>query len=462
MFIYMVNSSSLFLASVIVAAAATSKLNGKLNGNLISTANVANVAPQMRLFDESSERIFKVGNADNLSSELQSMGTGFVVDTDGWIATAFHVISDTLSTTQKRNPNVYVMQNEKRYEAFVWAVDPLNDVAILKVGFRLRRPWPLRSSAPSGGSTVLLVGFPHGLGLSVVSGNLQAIANSSSLRGSELSQSYQLTASAAPGMSGGPVMDSQGSVIGMTSAVHLGKGDVTWARQSKVIISLLKSAKNQKNRPTQEDVSKQIRVALTAAQSAQKALLNRMLNQRTLFHGWLLPSSIAESEEAECGESFAAIGKGVQQAEIPYRTCRDRLSFGGTESADATASFELNYGVIPLQDNVFKTSNLSLTRASGRVREFTSRNVGPYVCRNNLHAALNGESFLVTLCAREHFSPKDFFDTEARAASLDFSREPIVANMKLWTYSRESSQALISKFLLSLERSPKTDLEKSP
>ncbi len=136
------------------------------------------------------------------------MGTGFVIDAEGLIATNFHVISEGRAFT------VETRAGRKLPVTAVEASDRSGDLALVRVDVT-DAPLPALSLSlselPAQGTRVLAFGNPLGLRDSVVAGIVSAVRE---VEGREL---IQLAIPVQPGNSGGPVVDSQGSVVGIVN-----------------------------------------------------------------------------------------------------------------------------------------------------------------------------------------------------------------------------------------------------
>lgn len=136
------------------------------------------------------------------------MGTGFVIDAEGLIATNFHVISEGRSFT------VETRSGRKLPVTAIEASDRIGDLALIRVEVS-SDPLPALSLSlsqlPAQGAWVLAFGNPLGLRDSVVAGIVSAVRE---VEGREM---IQLAIPVQPGNSGGPVVDSQGSVVGIVN-----------------------------------------------------------------------------------------------------------------------------------------------------------------------------------------------------------------------------------------------------
>ena len=156
----------------------------------------------------------------SLSVEIQDKngksfrrGSGFIVR-DNLIATNYHVIERATQVTVK------LMGKDMTYTiGGITATDPLNDLALMQIDdgtplFGIK-PLPLGDSdAVQIGERVYVVGNPLGLEGTVSEGIISA------RRDINTRELIQMTAPISPGSSGGPVLNHNGEVIGVSVSVH--------------------------------------------------------------------------------------------------------------------------------------------------------------------------------------------------------------------------------------------------
>ena len=158
-------------------------------------------------------------------------GSGFFISADGYIITSCHVVEDTEADY------TIIFEPEKRYPAKVISRNPINDIAILKVN---AKDMPYLELADSDeielGQTVVAVGnslgeFNDTVSTGVVSG-LSRFITAFSGTGQEtamLRGLIQTDAAINPGNSGGPLVDIEGKVIGINTAVVMGAQSIGFA-----------------------------------------------------------------------------------------------------------------------------------------------------------------------------------------------------------------------------------------
>ena len=144
-----------------------------------------------------------------------SSGSGVIISADGYIITNHHVAEDG-STYE------ITLYNKRKLEAELMGSDPTTDLALLKVDARNLRPLAYGDSEKvEVGQWVMAVGNPFNLSSTVTAGIISAKArNINILRGSYAIESFiQTDAVVNPGNSGGALVNEQGELIGINTAI---------------------------------------------------------------------------------------------------------------------------------------------------------------------------------------------------------------------------------------------------
>jgi putative serine protease PepD len=146
-------------------------------------------------------------------------GTGEIIDAQGDILTASHVIAGASSITVK-------FQDGTSRRAKVLGTDPSTDIAVLKInpsGLTLH-PLPLGSSQLlSVGDPLAVIGSPFGYNRSLSTGVVSALDRTiQAPSGSLIAHAIQTDAAINPGNSGGPLLNAQGSVVGIVDQIATG------------------------------------------------------------------------------------------------------------------------------------------------------------------------------------------------------------------------------------------------
>jgi Do/DeqQ family serine protease len=169
-----------------------------------------------------------------------SLGSGFVFDPAGYVLTNYHVVA--------RGSRIQVSFDDGTdYTAKVVGTDPGGDLAVLKIQSDKKFP-----AAPLGGSNDLMlgepsiaIGNPFGLNQSVSLGVVSALHRTVRAENRSYYDFIQTDASINPGNSGGPLINGDGEVIGVCSAIYANAQGIGFAipidRALRVARELVKS-----------------------------------------------------------------------------------------------------------------------------------------------------------------------------------------------------------------------------
>lgn len=146
--------------------------------------------------------------------EQKGTGTGFIIDTSGYILTNQHVIDGASKVTVK-------LQNQNQsYNARVVGQDHDLDLALLKIDASNLPVIPLGDSdAMRIGDSVIAIGNPYGLDHTVTTGVVSAKGRPITIGDRSYRNLIQTDAAINPGNSGGPLINMQGKVIAINTAV---------------------------------------------------------------------------------------------------------------------------------------------------------------------------------------------------------------------------------------------------
>jgi serine protease Do len=159
------------------------------------------------------EEFFKqFGPSPEREYKYQSLGSGFVIDKEGYIVTNNHVIDQADEIKVK-------LANEKEYDARVIGRDPNTDLALIKIDdAKELKPLMLGDSEKlEVGSWVVAIGSPFGFEQTVTAGIVSA--KDRVLDVGSYADFIQTDASINPGNSGGPLLDLKGRVVGINTAI---------------------------------------------------------------------------------------------------------------------------------------------------------------------------------------------------------------------------------------------------
>ena len=149
-----------------------------------------------------------------------SLGSGFIISSDGYILTNNHVVDHADKITVR-------LQDRRTLTAKVIGTDPTYDIAVLKVDAGGSLPavslGDSRSLKP--GQWVLAIGSPFGFDYTVTQGIVSAVGRSLGERDQAYTSFIQTDVPINRGNSGGPLFDLQGRVVGVNSQIYSNTGD---------------------------------------------------------------------------------------------------------------------------------------------------------------------------------------------------------------------------------------------
>jgi len=165
-----------------------------------------------RMFAEDEE-----GEAET----VENIGSGVVLDPRGIVVTNEHLVSKAITIRVK-------FTNRQEYDATVMAADAELDIALLRIQsdrtdfpfLRISRKKPVRV-----GEKAIVIGNPYGLSSSVTTGVISALGRNLRISNRVYVNLIQTDAAINPGSSGGALLDGEGDLLGIVTAIYEeGKG----------------------------------------------------------------------------------------------------------------------------------------------------------------------------------------------------------------------------------------------
>jgi len=221
----------------------------------ITVTTVGRAAPTMGLperlprgngssLDEFFNRFFDMPNVPRMPQSQrrsQGVGTGFLIDRDGYVVTNYHVIEGAQEV-------VVTIADGDPVDASIIGHDPKTDLALLKVDSDDALPFVEFGDSDRArvGDWVLAIGNPFGLGGTVTAGIISARGRD--IQSGPYDDYLQIDAPINRGNSGGPIFNAAGEVIGINTAIFsptggsIGIGFAIPANQAAVIIAQLKDS----------------------------------------------------------------------------------------------------------------------------------------------------------------------------------------------------------------------------
>jgi Do/DeqQ family serine protease len=180
---------------------------------------VAGKSQEQNPFGDEGNEFFKKFFGDNgiqPREDQKASGSGVIISADGYIVTNNHVVDGASDVTVTLN-------DRKNYKAKVIGTDPNTDLALIKIDGHNLTPMPIGNSDDARlGQWVLAIGYPLNLDVTVTEGIISAKSRNIGInrQGSAPVESFiQTDAAVNPGSSGGALINTNGELIGINSAI---------------------------------------------------------------------------------------------------------------------------------------------------------------------------------------------------------------------------------------------------
>jgi Do/DeqQ family serine protease len=265
--------------------------------------------PQNPLFDDPFFRQFFGQNGRPQTQ--QSLGSGVIVDASGLVVTNNHVI-DGMTEVK------VALSDRREFEAEIILRDPRTDLAILRL--KGGKDFPALdvgdSDALEVGDVVLAIGNPFGVGQTVTQGIISALARTQ-VGISDYGFFIQTDAAINPGNSGGALVDMNGRLTGINSAIYsrsggsVGIGFAIPVNMVKVVVATAKGGGRQVRRPwlgaTLQSVSREIADSIGLDRPAG-ALVADVIENSAAEHAGLKRGDVITALDGQAVEDPESLG----------------------------------------------------------------------------------------------------------------------------------------------------------
>ncbi|WP_339723307.1 serine protease [uncultured Paraglaciecola sp.] len=389
------------------------------------------------LFGQYRTALYQIKIIELESGNKSSIGSGFQIDTLGNVVTNYHVVSEYVYNPDKYRIE-YLAHDGSEGQLQLVDVDVVNDLALVrKVALSEQESaFPIAQSLPEQGSAIFSLGNPHDLGMIVVPGTFNGLKKNS------FYQRIHFTGSINPGMSGGPVVNELGEVMGVNVA--------TAGNQIGFLIPLAKIQGLLISQDAQALTNKQLKPRI------QEQLLD---NQNKLFsllnnHNWttsvlgeaLIPAKITD---------FIACwgGSNTSDKEALYLSVENRCQIDeqiylhtGLRTGGLEIEFEWLDGKSLGEHRFYNFYSQSITGA-GAGNNATKTDVTNYRCQQDKVTNINGVTNKTVLCFRAYKEFEQLYDVLFVAATVDHNHKGLISHYTLAGVSKESALVFTQKFM---------------
>ena len=396
------------------------------------------------IYAAAQPRLLQIRTVVAGAGQQTSIGSGFLVSSDGLAITNYHVVSQA-ALEPKTYKLEYLGADGSQGDVVLLGVDLPNDLAVVRVDKHDAPFFTFDKQAIDGavpkGERLYSMGNPLDIGFTIVDGTYNGLVERS------YNERIHFTGALNPGMSGGPAVTGEGTVVGVNVATQ----------RSGQLISFLVPAR------------------------FAEALLQRVRDH-----------SAASDMRAEIGDQLvswqsslyrAFAGQGFRSAELgPYRmlettapwfscsartnadaTPKPRASINSTSCAGDTGLFvasDLNTGPIQVQYSYVKTIDLNQFQLSALLMRIGQVRLGvggpfrkwytPERCHEDFVSAAVGPDhplLKAVWCVRAYREFQGIYDVVLVAVTQDNGREALVSQLNLPAVGYEDAMALGKRFL---------------
>ncbi|BBM01892.1 S1C family serine protease [Microbulbifer sp. GL-2] len=164
-----------------------------------------------QLYSDYRGSLYQIRLIEKSSNSKAGLGSGFQISADGLLATNYHVVAQAVSDPEKYTLE-YLSTDGTKGTLELLDIDVVNDLALLRQDKPGAEYLQLATDTPKKGETVISLGNPLDLGMTLIPGTYNGIA------GGSFYDRIHFSGSINPGMSGGPAINTRGQVVGINVA----------------------------------------------------------------------------------------------------------------------------------------------------------------------------------------------------------------------------------------------------
>ena len=392
------------------------------------------------LFADNKAGILQIRIIDITSGSKSAIGSGFVVNETGLIATNYHVVQMAASKPEQYRIE-YLSASGTANSLTLVDVDVINDLALVQAIGQITPVLPLAAAEPPIGVPVYALGNPLDLGMTVVPGTYNGINRTS------YHPRVHFTGSLNSGMSGGPTLNQAGEVVGIN--VSTAGNQVSFLVPVTALQQLI--AEHQLRGQGVENIRQRIGQQLIADQEKKFAQL-LALDWPTIALG----EALVVNELSPFFRCWGGSNSSSDKAQLlnADRTCRSE------DNIYLNAKF--NSGVIEHQFFWLEADKLNQLQFYAYYQRLFSdfapgnkareKDVSDYQCDSEFVAVNNVEAqperkTKAVFCARAYKDYPQLYDVLFLQGTVDDSRAAFISHFTLAGVSRENAKAYARKFM---------------
>lgn len=388
------------------------------------------------VFRRHADRVVKIQVTESSSGAKSSIGSGFHVTGDGHVITNYHVISSVVTDPDRYHVDV-IGAGGTVLRGSVVGIDVVHDLALVTIDQSGAPHFPIADARIAQGTRVYALGHPHDLGLAIVEGTYNGRLEHA------LYERIHFTGSLNPGMSGGPAITADGSVMGVN--VSTAGDQVSFLVPAELAARLLARARAPGYAPPDPliaAVTEQIR-------EHQDRYLAGMFDSAPV-------ATLGAYEVPTQPAAFFRCWADVTTAPSdPYRIVDHRCS---TEDYVFIAG-EQSSGVVELRHRLMTSTELDRFRMASLLEYvFMPGDEGTAGDRDHVtsfrcstgNVARDGHVLRAALCLRRYRKLDGLYDAVVKTVTLGDHRQGVVSTLTLAGVSLENARLIAGRFLESI------------
>jgi serine protease Do len=391
-----------------------------------------------RTYDRLKPSLFTIEVHSGNEGAKSSLGSGYLVARAGLIATNYHVVAGFIE--EPKRYSLRAKNSTGEYVVRLLRFDLVNDLALLQADGLVGEPLRLAELVPEPGSAVVAFGNPGGLGLSLIEG----VANGLAAKG--LVDRLLLSMPLNAGMSGGPILNTAGEVIGTNVAVMWLSNSLSFGVPVAKLHALIAA-------PAVGTTE----AALLAETQRQFTELERVTTARVLAGFESAhdepPVMVGSARSRRPGEEFECWdgSNRAQEQKMTWSWFGCNLQFTpSVERVGEVGSVELYVQHTVSETSSFGTFGLLTQQAQkyNKVEAAEPRNgvrSAPRCVADRVQIA--GTAWKLTTCVQALVKYPDAFDFELTATSLSAARAGTMVSVRMRGFRLDSFEAVSHAFL---------------
>jgi len=385
------------------------------------------------------DTVLQVKIVDVASGAKASIGSGFMVSADGLVITNYHVVAELIHQPGRYRAEYIRGDAGGSGHLQLLDIDIVHDLALLR-GEKLKGPFLRpRLDVPAKGERLFAFGNPHDLGLTIVEGTCNGLLEDS------LYDKIHFTGAINAGMSGGPVIDGRGAVVGVN--VASGGNQLGFLVPARHVAELLKGGGGTPD----ETLLERVRQQLLANQDRYMAALLAQPFVTEKIKGYDLPARIAPF--------LKCWGDSSHEPDNLY----DQVIQSCATDDDIYLTRRQSTGVIRFRHDHFASSDLGTLRFYGLMEsqfnkpafdpDGDEKSVDNFICTSDLVSG-GGSDLKVVFCLRPYKKLQGLFDAYLTVATLAGRDQALQSTLLLSGVSDANALAFTRSYLEAIRWNP--------